>query len=234
MVLGSPSNLSVNYALLRYLPDGEIDYVFGVNGVRFFNTSWPPSWFGSLALLPDGKILASGSTYAPNSPFPIGEFMPVCFTPEGNAVTDFGGPGYIRTPMADSNAWAGAMLVQPDAKAVLTGAAVKGGKRAHAIARYFTGPLTVNEIEGMAHTALLYPNPTQGELTLSYTLTGPQTLQLELLDMTGKVETVFPNLSKPAGKYEEQFRLPENLPAGRYYLLIRSDKGHTALPFVKY
>lgn len=233
VVLGSQSNLSVKYALLRYLPDGEIDDTFGVNGVCFFNPSWPPSWFGSLALLPDGKILAAGSTYAPGSPFQIGEFMLVCFTPEGNAVTDFGGPGYIRTPMADSNAWAGAMLVQPDAKAVLTGAAVKGGKRAHATARYFTGPLTVNEVEGITGTALLYPNPTQGELTLSYTLTAAQTLKLDLLDVTGKVTATFPNLVKPAGKYEEQLRLPETLPAGTYYLLIRSDKGHTTLPFVK-
>ena len=212
--------------LARFMADGSPDPSFGTAGMWI---SDPFSFvFTGMALLPDNKILSAGFTYEGES----SAMLLACYTPEGQPLSDFGNNGFIRTEIADSS-YATALVVQPDHKVVLAGSARKNGTRASVAARYFTGPLTVNEIEGMAHTALLYPNPTQGELTLSYTLTGPQTLQVELLDMNGKVETAFPNLNKPAGKYEEQLRLPENLSAGTYYILIRSDKGHTALPFIK-
>jgi uncharacterized delta-60 repeat protein len=120
---------SRDFALARYQPDGSLDPVFGQGG-RVIAKLRPLSadTVYSLALQPDGKILAGGTTFPdrvvlrPNGDFILARFMPEgapdpFFGIGGAVTTDFGGESW-------DDAWA--LALQPDGGVVLGGSTNAG------------------------------------------------------------------------------------------------------------
>ncbi|HJQ67658.1 MAG TPA: hypothetical protein VKA70_01715 [Blastocatellia bacterium] len=123
----------VDFALVRYMPDGELDFSFGPGGV-VFTSFGGGSVIRDIALQPDGKIVSVGdSTF-------VGTNVDFCLArhnANGSPDMTFGSGGKVVTDFFSDfdNAWGAA--IQADGRIVAAGSATKpDGTRDFALARY--------------------------------------------------------------------------------------------------
>ncbi|MFL5736702.1 MAG: hypothetical protein ACJ76P_05120 [Actinomycetota bacterium] len=119
----------------RFFPDGSLDRTFGVNGVvrtRFNGGAY--AW--SVALAPDGDIVAGGSLTPPDGVGPT-RFMIVRYLPNGSLDPAFSSDGKVHTHFGTGDASLYDLAVQPDGKVVAVGYTCCA-VRTFAVARYLT------------------------------------------------------------------------------------------------
>lgn len=124
------TGLSIDFAVVRYMPDGSLDGAFGSGGRVTTNFLGNSDDLGSaVALQPDGKIVVGGSSED--------NFAVARYTPEGILDSTFGSEGKVTTNLGGEDLLH-ALALQPD------GAIVAVGESADhfALARYqaFAGP----------------------------------------------------------------------------------------------
>ena len=118
---------SRDFALVRFLPDGEFDDSFSGDGKQTSDFAGNQDYGNSLALQPDGKIVVVGqSGDGVTSDFAVARYLPdgeldTSFSDDGLLTTDFGGSDYGN-----------AVALQPDGKIVAAG----GSDSSFAVARY--------------------------------------------------------------------------------------------------
>jgi len=122
---------SGNFALARYNPDGSLDTSFGTGGKVATDWGRDDAIF-SVALQPDGKIVAAGDSLSSTADFVLARYsldgsLDSSFGTGGKVITDFGGVG----------GRANAVVLQPDGKIVAAGISVYAANPAtFALARY--------------------------------------------------------------------------------------------------
>ena len=119
IVAGGYASNGMNYdfALARYNPNGSLDRTFSSDGkvVTPFGSS--SDAILTIAIRPDGKILAAGSTYnGANSDFALARY-----TANGALDPSFGSGGKVRTDIASRNQAIFGIALQPDGKIVVAG-----------------------------------------------------------------------------------------------------------------
>ena len=120
-------------AIVRYNADGSVDTSFAANGI--FRTERDFFSGRSIALQPDGKILAFGSGRIAENSFFV--FAVVRLNPNGSPDFGFGAKGRLITPIGDgSGAVAGAL--QPDGKILAYGETSAGIYTDIALVRYLS------------------------------------------------------------------------------------------------
>jgi uncharacterized delta-60 repeat protein len=130
------TNTNTDFALTRNNGDGTLDTTFGTGGIATTDLGGPDDKASDAALLPDGGIVAVGSTDA------LGilktAFGVVRYDPDGTPNRAFDGDGVVTTPFFGKGAVANAVAVQPDGKIVVAGFAVQasGINSDFALARY--------------------------------------------------------------------------------------------------
>ncbi len=103
-----------NFALTRYLADGNLDTSFGSGGKVTTDMGGNKNDFGSaLALQPDGKLVAAGYSDSFN-------FALVRYLADGNLDTSFGSDGKVTTNFG-ANGAGKALVLQPDGFIVVAG-----------------------------------------------------------------------------------------------------------------
>ncbi|MGH2733731.1 MAG: delta-60 repeat domain-containing protein, partial [Actinomycetota bacterium] len=113
---GVASNgLDFDFALLRYNPDGTLDTGFDGDGVVTTAIGGSHDVARSVALQPDGKILASGYAQLTNRDFAF-----VRYHPDGTLDTTFSGDGKVTVDLGGADVVWG-VAVQPDQKIVAAG-----------------------------------------------------------------------------------------------------------------
>jgi uncharacterized delta-60 repeat protein len=114
-----------DFKVARYNPNGSLDTTFGSGGI--VTTSFPGqgSYAFSLALQPDGKIIAAGTDFvnfssddSSNTDFALARYRP-----DGTPDSTFGSGGQITTDFDGFNDDVFSVLVQPDGKIVAVGSA---------------------------------------------------------------------------------------------------------------
>ena len=106
------------FSVARFQPSGSVDSDFGSGGTVI----GPEGGAESLAIQPDGKIVAAGTgpvTYPPYA------FELVRFYVDGTLDMSFGSEGILQTPLGYAAA-AHDVVLQPDGKIVAAGASVPG------------------------------------------------------------------------------------------------------------
>jgi uncharacterized delta-60 repeat protein len=139
--------LQYEFVLARYLPDGQRDPSFGVNGLQItdFFGSW--DFLKALAVQPDGKIVAVGEVKFTPFSIPSNFFMSVGlarFHPDGQLDLAFGEGGKVHTEFFDEvgnqqHSSAQSVALQDDGKIVIAGHTILGNgfqNRAVILARY--------------------------------------------------------------------------------------------------
>lgn len=140
VVAGSTQDPSGNldFALVRYRPDGTLDEGFGAGGIVTTDIASGRDVARAVGLEPDGMIVVVGaSTDATGNPdFAIARYdvdgaLDVTFGEDGVVTTGFGSPSEEA-----SDDRAHALAIQPDGRILVTGRALENGNSDFALARY--------------------------------------------------------------------------------------------------
>jgi len=139
--VGGVPGMGIDFALVRYNPDGSLDSGFGNGGkvitdfAGFFDAA------RALTLQPNGKIVLAGETSISG----VGSsFGLVRYNPDGSLDLGFGNGGKVTTDFAGSGA-ARALALQSDGKIVAAGHAFIDGTGDFALARYIGDSIAPNQ-----------------------------------------------------------------------------------------
>jgi uncharacterized delta-60 repeat protein len=121
-----------DFALARYTVSGTLDSSFGTSGVVTTPIGTGDNFAPSVAIQPDGKIVAAGSAHS-GSDF---DFVLACYTVSGMLDTTFGTSGVVTTAIGPSDDEALAAAIQEDGKIVAAGYAHSGNDWDFALVRY--------------------------------------------------------------------------------------------------
>lgn len=105
------------FAVARYNPNGSLDMSFDGDGRVVTSFNGLGGGAGSVALQPDGKIVAAGSAPGGNGQ---ADFALARYNPDGSLDTTFDGDGRVTMPTADNDA-IDDLVIQPDGKLLATG-----------------------------------------------------------------------------------------------------------------
>jgi uncharacterized delta-60 repeat protein len=126
-----PTSSTVDFAVVRYLPNGLLDPAFGTGG--FVHTDVPyEAEVSSVALQADGKIVAVGATYDGT-----GYHMVLArYDASGTLDPTFGSGGIVLTDLGPGVGYVLQVLLQPDGKILTVGYRNFGGDFSWAMARF--------------------------------------------------------------------------------------------------
>jgi uncharacterized delta-60 repeat protein len=124
VVEGEGFVLSSDFALARFNPDGSHDSTFDADG-RVTTSFFTYDFLGGVALAPDGKLLAAGSTTGSIRTQP--DFATARYLPDGSLDASFGGGGKVLTDFDGGVDEAMAVAVRPDGRVVVAGYAYGPG-----------------------------------------------------------------------------------------------------------
>jgi len=86
-----------------------------------------------------------------------------------------------------------------------------------------TGIFENKSVEKTSELGQIYPNPCSTSTTVAYQVLTREDVNFQILDMTGKVVSVISAGVKAPGEYNLELSA-ENLPAGTYYLRLKTDQ----------
>lgn len=110
---------SSDFALARYNSDGSLDTSFDGDGKLTTSMGAGRDAINALAMQPDGKILAAGSSEAVQPK--IKDFALARYNPDGSLDTSFDGDGRLTTSVGPLDDALGDVVLQPDGKIVAVG-----------------------------------------------------------------------------------------------------------------
>jgi uncharacterized delta-60 repeat protein len=124
--------------IARFLPHGRLDPSFGGDGVVRTDVKGAEQALNALALQPDGRILAAGSSW-PHESITEGvpRFVVIRYLRDGSLDPSWGGDGKVVT-FFPGRAYAAGAALQPDGKLVVVGEIGLYGGEGFALARYLT------------------------------------------------------------------------------------------------
>ncbi len=122
------------FALARYTADGNLDNTFSVDGKITTNAGDNFSQAYSLALQPDGKILAAGYAQVGGTNY----FAVLRYKTDGTLDTGFDGDGITTTVAAVFRGVAYSVLLQPDGKIIGAGFSFNNSSEDFALVRFNT------------------------------------------------------------------------------------------------
>ncbi len=129
----SPTYGKANFALARYLPDGNLDPAFGEGGLVVTGFPGGESFANALAIQPDGRIVVAGVADP-------GRFALARYLPDGSLDQSFGSEGKVFADLPGETEGAADLALQVDGRIVAIGSGDPPGEEtsAFAIARYTT------------------------------------------------------------------------------------------------
>ncbi len=145
----------VDFLLIRYNTNGSLDSSFGNKGkvIKMFSEI---SSIASVAIQPDGKIVAGGLTDARNSKFEIGRY-----NSNGTPDSAFGINGFVTTDYGANSDQIFKIIIQPDKKIIAVGGTGLNFDTKHeyiAVARYKSNGDLDSTFGINGKSTLQYPN----------------------------------------------------------------------------
>lgn len=133
LVGGSVGTPPVNFAIMGYLANGQVDVSFGDSGEVSTAVSSGEESIQDLAIQSDGKIVAAGHAYDTSG---YADIALVRYLANGTLDTTFSGDGIVTTDIGGLNDLGLGLAIQPDGKIVVAGTTVVPGGRDFVILRY--------------------------------------------------------------------------------------------------
>ena len=112
------SGLESDFALARYLPDGELDPSFGDGGLVVTPISGVTDWLLALAVQRDGKLVAAGYSYEALS---RGHIALARYSADGALDPGFDGDGMLVASSLPAGMVGNQLLLQRDGKLIVAG-----------------------------------------------------------------------------------------------------------------
>src|SRR5204863_446060 len=121
-----------DFALVRYNPDGSLDTSFGGTGKVTTAILSLNDQANSVAIQPDGKIVAAGYSYNGSND----DFALVRYNPDGSLDTSFGSTGKVTTDFLSFIDEANSVAIQPDFTTLRSSDLSNGSNDDFALVRY--------------------------------------------------------------------------------------------------
>ena len=142
-----------DFALVRYSPDGSLDTSFNATGKVSTAIGQADDNAFAVALQPDGRIVAAGSSYTGAND----DFALVHYNPDGTLDSTFGTGGKVTTAIGSAGDVIHAIALQGDGKIVAAGLAESGTDDVFALSRYQGSTLMVTRAGAGAGTVTSAP-----------------------------------------------------------------------------
>jgi hypothetical protein len=213
------SQYKFHSGLIKLKPDGVIDSTFAVNGIGFLSHNNLNSGPNRGALQPDGKVVVFGGST--NGIGFLGRF-----NADGSPDLTFGANGTLSPESTYEIFYDG--FVQPDGNIVTVSRYQSPKTQLCSILRYL-GSHSVGALETPASlgAALIFPNPVSGGVfQVAFELPEAAPVQIELLDLQGRLLGRLLSANRPSGLCEETLVLPAGIAPGYYLVNIQSSRGN--------
>ncbi len=222
--------------IIRYLPDGKEDLTFGTSGVVTIDSGAENQFAAhDLLLQSDGKIVVNAINRNKNTSF--FKNTTIRFDSKGKIDKAFGTQGVATIESDSLDFLSSKILMASDGKIMVSGQGVNFNTNQyhHVTFRLLNPEVTATENIAVANNLSIFPNPTQSDFVLSYSLEEAQNnISIDLVNLEGKViTTLLTNLTRNVGKQIENIHLNENITSGVYFLKIKTDKGISQIKIVK-
>lgn len=197
----SGSEESQNLLLSRYLPEGTLDPTF-VNGSRSRSGSGFRAVVGTVALLPDGRVLLGGRHGSGGSSCCLALYR---FEADGLPDATFGADGMVVT---EEEGYVRALALLPDERALLVGSVGRQHAQRYdydlVLARFLLGTLVATEPPLEASVLSLSapsPNPFREAARLTLTVPSAQAVRVAVYDALGRETAVLHEGALGAGTH---------------------------------
>lgn len=135
-----------DFSIIKYSPSGRLDTTFNSNGIVSTNIATGEIGIRSLAILPDGKIMAVGVIFSSTTDRDI---ILIKYNDDGSLDTSFGTNGYSRFDIdAGSEDIARSLTLQNDGKIVVSGSLFTAGDSYFFTTRFNTDGTIDNSFSG--------------------------------------------------------------------------------------
>lgn len=198
----------------RYLPDGNRDNSFGINGVAYLPDVLEAT---DMLLLPNGKILVYGWWQNQGNYSALIQLLP-----DGAPDPSFGVNGVYFSPfdglqppmkmeLVDNNRIIGCGMFN-----------IPNTNYKYLHLQGFLLDLNVGVVTPQAEPAMwVYPNPIGASCQVGFTLESAETVALDLFDMQGKLlSTLLPDTRFESGEHQVPVWLGESMAPGTYVVRI--------------
>ena len=213
VVAGRAAEHLGDFALIRLDRDGALDPTFGSGGRVLTDFSGTADAAYALAIQPDGKLVAAGTTAGAGT---ANDFAVARYLPDGSLDATFGTGGKVVTALGSDVDTAYAIALQPDGKLVVAGDSNRGASQTgldFALVRYTasgaldaafgTGGIVITSIQTGAGRDSIYALALQdvsGE-TCIVAAGGEGDFSIARYRATGALDTTFGSGGKVAGVF---------------------------------
>ena len=205
----------------RYNSNGSIDNSFNGNGYTTFSINGFKDEGNTLTVQPDGKIMIMGNAQI-NASLPLNELYALRLNSNGSLDNSFGTNGIFKfSTSTNGDEFCYQSILDKEGKIILAGYTNQDGHDEMFAAKFLTG-LSIGLIDRnlVAQTLLLYPNPIQDQAKLNFELDKSQSINIRLVDMTGKtVKQLVTNQKFEKGEHTVSLQF-NGLSNGNYLLQI--------------
>jgi uncharacterized delta-60 repeat protein len=171
------------FAVVRYLDDGNIDTTFSNDGIAITSFGNYNDYPRSMIIQQDGKILVAGSS----STGLQNDFALARYNINGTLDSAFGMSGKVITAVSTESEAIYSLQQQTDGKIIAGGFALSGGNSQFALVRYLNDAVAGEmEFPFLENSVRLYPNPAAQNITLSYSISRDELISIDLFNLQGK------------------------------------------------
>ncbi len=228
-----------HFTTLRLLSNGSLDVNYGLGGKAQLSFDCCYSSIFNIIPQADGKLVACGYSSMNNNHY---RFSLGRFKANGNIDTEFGNQGkvIIEINHDSTSAQAYSLALQADGKILVAGFTFDPNdawENTGLLARLLVGDPSSSSFNPISSNfgLSISPNPvTDATIQVKYALQSAATVSFTLLDKTGKqLKRLLNRVEKSPGDQEALLQIPEDLPAGSYYLFLESSLGYQLIPMIK-
>ena len=222
--------------LIRFQANGKEDPTFGTAGAVTINIGT------GLGVLPNDLILQSDGKITVNvlgidMKTAVFDNITARYDKNGKIDNTFGIQSLVKVS-SDTIDYSGAnMLMQSDGKVIVSvnGANFKTDQANRTTFRLLNPGTTTTQDISIANDLKIFPNPTQNDFILNYTLENSQNnISIDLVNLEGKtIAPLLNNISRNTGVQTEHIHLSENIASGVYFLRIKNTTFMSQIKVVK-
>lgn len=208
-----------NAGVARYLSNGTVDSTF--NSIGWNRISFPGWLTGILELLiqSDDKVIALGG----KSDGTGDVFHCYRFTTSGELDSSFAGNGIAEGLWFGQRAYFKTGAITADGKIIALGIDIHPIDSKLGLCRFNGNNFIGLPEQQLVQNFKLYPNPVQGEATLTFNLTQSAKVSIQMIDVLGRpVHNFIQDQERPAGLHEVRLEIPCHLKPGNYFLILQT------------
>jgi uncharacterized delta-60 repeat protein len=216
VVMGQSNSSTISdLAVVRYLPNGELDIAFSNDGILIDNVSMFGDYAYAGVLQTDGKILLAGSSVDQEEDIALFRYLS-----DGQGDTLFGNNGQVIIDAGTQTQDRVLAMSVRDGKILVAGQTGNFGANKLMLARFEQGPLLSRSSSLAIPIGLhVFPNPAQDHTTISFNLLDANELFLNLYNEQGQKVKSWNTGVFPAGFHQIDLHFV-SLPIGIYRLQV--------------